>query len=157
MRCIFDWFRPRRNGDVALANELGGGFAHGRETLQIDPGTTLPVSSKYLVYQRGSGQYYAAIAQGVNVPLGISEDAPYQLNDFLDVMRFGGTPGTMMGYSAGAITIDNLVCSAANGLVADVTTSGHGTFWVIGRATKTVAQANLEIGFVPCFPYQVSQ
>jgi hypothetical protein len=158
-RC-FPWQRPDASAPfqpIALANQLGGVFEHGRETLQIDPSTTLPVSSKYLIYKRGSSQYYAAIADGVNLPLGISPDAPYQLNDFLAVDRFGVIVGTQLGYSAGAVTIDDLVYSAANGLVGDLTTAGHGTFWVIGRATNTVGAASQETTFIPCFPYQVTQ
>ncbi|HEY3861641.1 MAG TPA: hypothetical protein VGO59_07125 [Verrucomicrobiae bacterium] len=142
---------------VALANQLGGVFDHGRETLQIDPSTSLPVAAKYLVYKRGSAQYYAAVADGVNMPLGISPDAAYQLGDFLDIERLGATFGTVLGYSAGAVTIDDLVYSAANGLAGDLTTAGHGTFWVIGRAVNSVSAASQEITFVPCFPYQVTQ
>jgi hypothetical protein len=151
----FGLLRPP--GAVALANQLGGLFDHGRETLQIDPSTTLPVSGKYLIYKRGSSQYYAAIADGVNMPLGASPDAPYQLSDFLSVERFGATVGTQLGLSTAAVTIDDLVYSAANGLVGDLTTAGHGTFWVIGRATNTVGAANQEIAYVPCFPYQLTQ
>jgi hypothetical protein len=144
-------------GAAALSNELGGLFQHGHETLQADPSTTFPVASKYLIYKRGSSQYYAALADGVALPLGASPDAPYQTGDFLDVERFGAISGTQLGYCTGAVTIDDLVYSAANGLVGDLTTAGHGTFWVIGRATKTVGAANLEITYIPCFPYQVTQ
>ena len=145
-------FRP-----IALANQLGGTFEHGSESFQVDPSTTLPVASKYLIYKRGSNQYCAAIADGVNLPLGPSVDAPYQLSDLLAIDRLGATAGTMQGFSAGAITIDHLVYSAASGLVGDLTTAGHGTFWVIGRANNTVGAASMEITFVPCFPYQVTQ
>jgi hypothetical protein len=144
-------------GGAALANELGGIFEHGGETLQIDPASTLPIASKYLIYKRGSSQYYAALADGTSLPLGVSPDAPYQTGDFLDVERFGAIVGTQLGLSAGAVTIDDLVYSAANGLVADLITAGHGTFWVIGRATKTVGAASQEITYIPCFPYQVTQ
>jgi hypothetical protein len=144
-------------GAAALANQLGGLFERGRETLQIDPTTTFPVSSKYLIYKRGSSQYYAALADGTSLPLGVSPDAPYQAGDFLDVERFGATVGTQLGYSTAAVTIDDLVYSAASGLVGDLTTAGHGTFWVIGRAVNTVGAASQEITYIPCFPYQVTQ
>jgi hypothetical protein len=144
-------------GAAALANQLGGLFEHGRETLQIDPSTNFPVASKYLIYKRGSSQYYAALADGVNLPLGASPDAPYQAGDFLDVERFGASVGTRLGLSAGAVTIDDLLYSAANGLAGDLTTAGHGTFWIIGRATNTVGAANQEITYIPCFPYQLTQ
>ena len=57
----------------------------------------------------------------------------------------------------GAVSVDDLVYSAAGGLVGDLATAGHGTFWVIGRAIKTVGAANLEISYIPCFPYQATQ
>ena len=147
----------RRPGAIALANQLGGTYEDGKQSFLIDPSTTLPVSSKYLIYKRGSSQYYAAIADGVNMPLGVSPDAPYQLSDYFSVERFGATVGTQQGVSAAAITIDHLVYSAANGLVGDLTTAGSGTFWVIGRANNTVGAASQEVTFVPCFAYQVTQ
>jgi hypothetical protein len=153
----FASFLGRKERPIALANQLGGIFERGCETLEIDPSTTFPVSSKYLIYKRGSSQYYAAIADGVNLPLGPSPDSPYQAGDFLDVERLGATVGTKLGFSTGAVTIDDLVYSAASGLVGDLTTAGHGTFWVIGRAVNTVGAANLEITSIPCFPYQVTQ
>jgi hypothetical protein len=144
-------------GAAVLANELGGLFDRGRETLQIDPASSLPVPSKYLVYKRGSGVNYALVADGVGMPLGVSPDAPYQLGDYLDVERFGATVGMQLGISTGAVTMDNLVYSAPGGLVGDLTTAGHGSFWVIGRATKTVTAANQEITYIPCFPYSYQQ
>jgi hypothetical protein len=149
-------FSLRPNGAVALGNELGGLFDHARETLQIDPSVTFPVSSKYLVYERGSSLYYAKPTGGMNMPLGTSPDAPYQIGDFLDVERFGACAGTQLGYSAGAITIDHLVGSAVGGFVQDVTSAANGTYWVIGRAIKTVTAANQEISFLTCPPYQVT-
>ena len=147
----------RRPGAIALANQLGGTYETGKQSFLIDPSTTLPVSSKYLIYKRGSSQYYAAIADGVNMPLGVSPDAPYQLADYFSVERLGASVGTQQGLSAAAITIDHLVYSAANGLVGDLITAGSGTYWVIGRANNTVGAANYEITFVPCFPYQLTQ
>jgi hypothetical protein len=151
------FFQGRKDKPIALANQLGGLFEHGRESLQIDPSTTFPVASKYLIYKRGSSQYYAAIADGTNMPLGPSPDAAYQAGDFLDVERLGATVGTQLGFSASAVTIDDLVYSAASGLVGDLTTAGHGTFWVVGRAVNTVGAASQEITYIPCFPYQVTQ
>jgi hypothetical protein len=150
-------FLGRKGRPIALANQLGGLFEHGCETLQIDPASSFPVASKYLIYKRGSSQYYAALADGVNLPLGVSPDAPYQAGDFLDVERLGAIVGTQLGFSAGAVTIDDLVYSAASGLVGDLTTAGAGTYWVIGRAANTVGAASLEITYIPCFPYKVTQ
>ena len=52
---------------------------------------------------------------------------------------------------------DRIEIKKDGSVVGDLTTAGHGTFWVIGRATTTVGAANYEITFVPCFPYQVTQ
>jgi hypothetical protein len=131
-------------------------FDHGKETFQIDPGSTFPVASRNLIYKRGSGQYYAAVCDATSYPLGTSPDAPYQAGDFLEVERFGAGKGTQLGLSAGAITIDHLVGTAASGQVQDVTAAGNGTYWVIGRAIKTVAAAGQEITFVAMHPYQVT-
>jgi hypothetical protein len=150
------WHSARYPGAVALGNELGGMFDHAHETLQVDPSITLPVTSKYLVYERGSNLHYAKPTAGTNMPLGISPDAPYQIGDFLDVERFGASDGTQIAYSSGAITIDHLVGTGAAGLVQDVTSAANGTYWVIGRAMKTVSAANQEISFLTCPPYQVT-
>lgn len=155
-RYICHLANPGRGKATVLANELGGMFDHGRETLQIDPATTLPVASRYLVYKRGSSQYYATVCDATSLPLGVSPDAPYQIGDFLDVERLGAGRGTQLALSAGAITIDHLVGTAAAGQVQDVTAAANGTYWVIGRATKTVAGAGLEITFVTSPPYQVT-
>ncbi|MGA2176250.1 MAG: hypothetical protein ABSH38_14840 [Verrucomicrobiota bacterium] len=149
-------FHPVPAGATALANELGGLFDSGRETLQIDPAATLPVAGRYLIYKRGSGQYYAAVGDAASFPLGTSPDAPYQSGDFLDVERFGAIKGTQLGMSAGAIAIDHLVGAAASGQVQDVTAAANGTYWVIGRATKTVAAAGQEITFLAVAPYAVT-
>jgi hypothetical protein len=156
MNYIRNLFHAAPPGAVALANELGGLFDSGRETLQIDPATSFPVSSKYLAYKRGSSQYYAAVCDAASFPLGTSPDSPYQAGDFLDVDRFGSGKGMQLGFSAGAITIDHLVGTAANGQVQDVTSAANGTYWVIGRATKTVTAAGLEITFIAVYPYQVT-
>ena len=89
LRTICHLFDPVPPGGTVLANELGGMVEHGRETLQIDPATPLPVGSHYLIYKRGSNQYYATICDATSLPLGVSPDAPYQIGDFLDVERFG--------------------------------------------------------------------
>src|SRR5208283_3751608 len=111
-----------------------------------DPNQTVPVTSKNLVYMRGtSGYQYGMLASGLAtlaaMPLGVSDDAPWQAGDLFAVKRFGRTPGTLLGQSLGAITIDHLVYSAANGLIGDLNTAPNGTYWAIGRATKTVAAA----------------
>ena len=83
---------PRNN--VALANQLGLMSEHGIETLIIDPASSFPVGMRYLLYERGSGVYYAALAQAQNyMPLGPSSDSPYQAGDFVNIRRLGARKG----------------------------------------------------------------
>lgn len=150
-------FVPKRA--VALANS---GLAlmgdHGIETLQIDPNATLPITSKYLVYERGSAYNYARIAGGVNAPLGVSSDSAYALGDFLNVRRFGAHKGFEIGIPGGAITIDHLVCvnTDGSGRIVDLTTLGNGTYWVVGRCKESCLATDIEVAFVPCTPYQLT-
>jgi hypothetical protein len=158
------WNRlTRPTGSIALANELGIIDKHGNESLLVDPASTFPVagggvSGKYLAYERGAVYTEGRLAAGVNLPLGISPDAPYQIGDWFDVARFGAVAGTMLGQSGGAITIDHLlgVSLLTPGVLVDLTTAANGTYWCVGRATKTVPAANVDISFEPRAPYQVT-
>jgi hypothetical protein len=165
----FDW-RPR--GSIALANELAGKNERGITTLQIDTAATVPVTNTYigagknLIYQIGTNSSATlrtgmVCAGGVtatkaNFPLGISQDAPYQAGDFFDVEILGAIPGTTVGISAGAITDLDWVGSGANGLVISLATIANGSYWCIGKATKTVTGIGQEISFVPCIPFVMS-
>ncbi len=147
---------PRNN--VALANQLGLMSEHGIETLIIDPDSSFPVATRYLLYERGSGGYYAAVAQAQNyMPLGPSSDSPYQAGDFVNIRRLGARKGFELGISYAAIGQDRLVVSAGNGLIADQTTIGAGTWWVVGRAIDGVSAATMETSYIPCFPYSITQ
>jgi hypothetical protein len=148
---------------VALANSLGLLNEHGIESLLIDPASTsLPFTNRYLLIQRGASgyQYGDLCAGGASgaLPLGITSDAAYAVNDVLNVRRLGARPGLEIGIAAAAITIDHLVYSAAGGKIADLTLAGNGTYWVVGRAAATVAANNstMECPFVPDVPYQVT-
>ena len=152
--CRRDTGAPR----FALANELGLMNDSGIETLQIDPAATLPIGSRYLVYERGSAYNYGRIAGGVNVPLGVSSDSPYAVGDLFNVRRLGAKKGFELGIPAGAITQDHLVAvdPAGTGKVVDLTTQGNGTYWVVGRCVKSVAATDIEVSYVPDIPYQVN-
>jgi len=143
---------------IALPNALALGSDSGFQGLQIDPGATLPIASKYLIYERGSAYNYARIAGGTNIPLGVSSDAPFALGDILNIRRFGAKKGFEIGIPAGAIAADHLVAvdPAGTGKVVDLTTQGNGTYWVVGRATQAAAATDIEVSYVPDIPYQVN-
>jgi hypothetical protein len=146
------------NRPVPLANALALSSDTGFQTLQIDPAATLPIASKYLIYERGSAYNYARIAGGTNVPLGVSSDAPFALGDFLNIRRLGARKGFEIGIPAGPIAADHLVVLdlAGTGKVVDLTTQGNGTYWVVGRATQAAVATDLEVSYVPDIPYQVN-
>jgi hypothetical protein len=153
----------RRRGSIALANELAGALYSGRESRQVDAGQTLPITNtyigggKFLVWMVGTGStaslLTAALCSGAATkaafPLGISRDNPFQAGDFVQIERFGATPGTQVGISLGAITDGDWVYSAANGLIGSAATVGSVSVWVIGKANKTVTAAGQEISFIP--------
>lgn len=147
-------------GSVALANSLGQFNEHGVETLQVDPASAnIPVGLKYLIYKRGAtGALYADVGDAASYPLGISSDAPYAIGDQINIRRFGARKGIELGIASAAITIDHLLYVVAGGKLADLTAAGNGTYWVVGRATQSVAANNstMECSFVPCVPYQIT-
>ncbi|MGA3268869.1 MAG: hypothetical protein ABSE16_18870 [Verrucomicrobiota bacterium] len=151
-------------GSVALANALGL-FGAKAETLYLDPNSTYnsgnPWPGRNLLVQRGaSGYQYGDLSAGTNRPLGMTLDAPFNSSDPFEVQILGAHPGLFLGVgvAAQAVTIDHLVVAAAGGRIQDITTLGNGTYWVVGKATATIA-ANADLGevpYVPCLPYQVT-
>jgi hypothetical protein len=150
------WDRLTKPAGFALPNELALMNEHGVETLIINAGTA-PVSSRYLLYKRGSGgANFCDICTASDLPMGISSDSPYQDADLVNVRRLGLRKGFEIGMAATAITIDHLVTPAAAGKVQDLSLISAGAnYYVIGRCNKTVA-ALAEVSFVPCTPYLVT-
>ena len=151
----------RRKGLVVLPNELAVITKEGRESLMIDPTSTFPVASKWLLYRRGSQYNYGIVSNGVALPLGPSPDAPYQANDWLPIFRLGLFPGSTFGMATAtaAITQDDLVYDAGAttaGCIADLTLAANGTYWVVGRCLKTVPAGGLEVAYAPCEPFKVT-
>jgi hypothetical protein len=131
---------------------------HGVESLLIDPGATVPVGNRYLLYERGSAAQYCEVAGGAKPPLGPSSDSPYQSGDAVSIRRLGCRPGLELGIPGGAITIDHLVCcnTDGSGKIVDLTTLGNGTYWVVGRAVQTCVATDVECAYAPCYPYALT-
>lgn len=150
-------------GAIGLANELGTMNEHGIENLALDPASVnAPVASRYLLYKRGAtGKQYCDLAGAGDYPLGPSSDSPYATGDIVNIRRLGAKPGLEIGIGVAnkACTIDNLVVGVAGGKIQDLTTvTTNAAFWVVGRAAQTIAATNstMEIGYVPCTPYQIT-
>jgi len=160
---LFRSFRARQQPPlIALANALGLWGAKA-ETLLLDPNSTYnsgnPWPGRNLLVQRGAtGYQYGDLSAGVNRPLGVTLDAPYNAGDPFEVIILGGHPGLFLGIATGAVTIDHLLVAAAGGKVTDITTLGNGTYWVVGKAAATITATNstMEISYVPTLPYQIT-
>ena len=163
IRAPFLWLPGRRKG-IALENALALDF-EGGESFYADTTLAFPVTSKYLLYKRtNTTTFYNTVnltdgGSGIgSFPLGVSPDAPFQLNDEVTIFRLGARKGMMLGLTGTTITIDHLVVAGNNGLLVDATTIANGTYWVVGRATATVTpgSANLSCAFIPVFPYLIT-
>jgi len=134
-------FAPRNS--VALANNLALINETGIESVLVDPASVnLPFANRYLLIQRGaSGYQYGDVSQGVNCPLGISSDSPYQIGDVLNVRRLGARPGLEIGIGIAAKTITT-----------------NATYWVVGRAAATLGltSSTQEVQFIPCVPFKAT-
>lgn len=141
---------------IALANELGL-MQGGHENFTVDSTESFPVATRYLNYKRGAGgDNYAQIGDAASFPLGISPDAPYAAGDRFSVYRYGLVKHGLIGISAAAIALDDLILTAASGKVQGLTGVADGTYWIIGRCTKAVTAADKEVAFAPCTPIKVT-
>lgn len=154
-------FRPRKA--VALPNTLGAFNEHGIESLILDPASVnAPFTKRYLLVMRGaSGAQYCDLCAGGaggSLPLGVTSDSPQSVGDVLNVRRLGCRPGIELGIASGAVTIDHLVVADTAGKIKDLALCGNGTWWVVGRATATIAANNstMECPYVPDVPYQIT-
>jgi hypothetical protein len=125
----------------------------GRTTAVADAAFT----SRYLIAKRGQYEYSIAIAGPGDTPYGVVPDmTPTTDTDLsypLPVNILGLDEDTERMIASGAINIDQLLTTAANGQVQPIPTQA-GTYWVLGKAkTATVAQ-NDQVEVIPCFPYQ---
>jgi hypothetical protein len=164
---VFGFWCFRRRQRFALANAggpaLGLMASDGRASMLLNSNVTLPVASRWLLYELGTDSNHVATAAGVNMPLGPSPDSPsgtiigaaLQLSVYL----LGAYRGTLLGISAGAIGAGNIVYASTvtAGQIADLSVAGAGNYWIVGRAVSAVNAAGQEFAYIPCFPVLVAQ
>ncbi len=145
-----------RSRSIHLANNaiLVNITPKGRATAVADASFT----SRYLIAKRGAFYYSIAIAGQGDIPYGVVPDmTPTTDTDLsypLPVNILGLNEDTERVIASGAINIDDLVTTDANGQVRSITPLAPGSYWVIGKAkTATVAQGD-QCELIPCFPYQ---
>jgi hypothetical protein len=143
-------FSPR--GSIALANELGEMFPDGRKSMIIAANAALPVSGKYLLYKKSVDDNHVDVCGVGDFPLGNSPDSPKAIGDMLTINLLGAVKGTSIGVASGALAFDDLVVPGALGTVRKLPVAA-GTYWIIGRAIKGVADG-VEAPYIPCFPIQ---
>ncbi len=127
----------------------------GRATAVADAAFT----SRYLIAKRGQYDYSIAIAGQGDLPYGVVPDMnPYNDVDLsypLPVNILGLNEDTERMIASGAISIDNLITTDANGQVRPLP-SAAGNYWVLGKAKTAAMAQNDQVEVIPCFPYQVN-
>jgi hypothetical protein len=127
----------------------------GRATAVADAAFT----SRYLVCKRGAYYYSIAIAGQGDTPYGVVPDmtptTDTDLSYDLPVQILGLDEDTERVIASGAVAIDNLVTTDANGQVRALPAAA-GTYWIIGKAKTATVAAGDQLELIPCFPYQLT-
>jgi len=147
----------RRRQSIDLANNsLLVNITHeGRCTAVADAAFT----SRYLICKRGVQSYSIGIAGAGDTPYGVVPDmTPTTDTDLsypLPIHILGLNVDTERVIASGAIAIDSLVTTDANGQVRALPVAA-GTYWIIGKAKSATAAAGDQLELIPTFPHQVT-
>jgi hypothetical protein len=118
-----------------------------------------PFTSRYLIAKRGAEYYSIAIAGQGDTPYGVVPDmTPTTDTDLsypLPVNILGLNEDTERMIANGPIAIDNLITTAAGGLVQALPVAAPGNYWVLGKARTAAQNQDDQVEVIPCFPYQV--
>ena len=112
-------------------------------------------SAHNLVVKIGTDADHIAICGKADRPLGVCADAPDVAEYPATVEQFTG-PDTVVAVAAGAIAVGDEVYTAANGKVANATTSSTGATYKVGRALSAAAAADEEVEIEGCYPVSVT-
>jgi hypothetical protein len=122
-------------------------------------GTAAIATRNYLVVRGADDTHFKVTAAVTDVPLGILLQDTLD-TDEIDVVKkaialFGQYQGTLPGVAAAAIAVDAWLVPdlAVPGRVKTLPTT-PGTYWVIGRNRKTVANAGDPVSIEHCVPFQ---
>jgi hypothetical protein len=139
--------RITRGDNVALANEVAvrGGCS---DTKLADAAI-----GRFTVVKFGSDEDHIDVCGVGDVPLGITRDnSAAAAEDRVSFDQFGLTEEEAEATASGAIAYNDFLVAGAAGTVRKLPVAG-GTYYIIGRAKKTVADGKRAV-FVPCFPIQ---
>lgn len=132
----------------ALGNELTNTAVNGTDSYLTDAAIT----SRFRVVTFGTDANHVAAAGVGDIPIGVTPDEATAAEQKVSVQLFGIYPNGCRGVASGAITAGDMLVAGASGAVRTLPGSS-GTYYIIGRATKTVADG-AEVPFIPSFPIQ---
>ncbi len=147
--------------NIQFCNVGEGTHEHGRKSYLPVAATTV----RYLFYEQGATTNdYCQLAQGVNEPLGPSDDLAdaNALDVAISLKLLGAFVGTTRAVSDGTVTNGARICVAADGTGrATVPQAGAGNRWLVGKAVVPgdddaggPVAAGDTFEFIPCFPVQ---
>lgn len=87
-----------------------------------------------------------------DIPLGATRDGSAATGDRVSFAQFGLYDRELEGTASGAITDGDMLVPGAAGTVRKLPVTS-GTYYIIGRAKGTVADA-APVVYIPCFPIQ---
>ena len=155
---IFPSLRKRFGMEFLANGALVNITPKGRATRLGDAAFT----QRYLIGKAGSDASHIALAGVGDLPLGVvtdqtpSTDASGDLSYPLPLNFLGLNEDTERVIASAAMSVGDLVTTAASGLVKTLPTSGGGTAFVIGRALSAAGASGDQVELLPCFPYQVT-
>jgi hypothetical protein len=152
------WARAARKKSLLtwLANSILVNITpKGRATAVADAAFT----SRYLIAKRGANYYSIAIAGQGDTPYAVVPDmTPTTDTDLsypLPVHIMGLNEDSERMICSGAIAIDQLLTTDANGQVRALPSTG-GPYWVVGKAKTATAAQGDQVEVIPCFPFKAA-
>lgn len=134
---------------VQFANVAEGTYCEGVKTYKVDAA----FSSRFLLCKVGTDVDHVDIAGTSDIPLGINTDSAAAAEEEVAVALFGAAEGTRRVVASAAISVGDMVVSAANGKVRTLPGT-TGTYYIIGRAIKAASADGDVIEISPTFPIQ---
>lgn len=132
-----------------FANIGEGTYPTGQTTRLTDAGLT----TRHLTVKIGSDVNHVAVAGTADIALGVVDDAAEAAEDPVNVQVLGQKPGTILVTASAAITLGDMVVTAASGKVRTLPVAS-GTYYIIGRALEAAVADGDLINIAHCFPVQ---
>ena len=132
-------------GNITLSNIAEGTHEDGITRL-----TDAAITTRHLLYKLGSDANHIAVCGASNVPLGTVADEAAAAEEYIAVSLLGATSKTRLMVASEALTVGELVFTAASGKISNLSASA-GTYYQVG-VTVTAAAADGDLVEVATTP-----